>query len=818
MTELIKDVVYSLRMLRKNPWVSGAAVLALALGIGANIAIFSVTNTLLLRPLAYPEPDRLVQIQRQTRKELSPTFSEEKYLFWRQGGRVFQGMAAYDGLPHGYILKGDGHPEIVDGARVSGEFFQVFGVRPAVGRWISPEDDRPGAAGTAVLSHGLWQQRFGGDPGVVGQQVSLDGESFTVVGVMPEDFRYPAGIRLWTSLRADPAHPADAEVLLITARLADGVSRDAALTEMEQINRRYLEFKGWGESDDRASVLPLQVFLNGDYRQALLVLLAAVGLVLLIACANVTNLQLARFAGRRREVAIRTALGASSSRMARLILTESLVLAGLGGLGGLALCGLALRPLVALAPAAVSASQEVVVDGSVLAFAVGIALLTGLLAGIAPILQARRVPVNETVKEGSTGSGVGGGRLGSRVRYGLVVLEVALALILMVGAGLLVKSFAGLRSVDPGFDAGNVLTLKIPLPPARYGAAGGMEKLQRELLPEIQAVPGVRSAALSTNLPLELGADMTFVIDGRWSPGSKEGTGIGQYRAVTPAYFDALEVAVKRGRKIAPSDTAGAPGVVLLNETAAKRYFPGENPLGRRLVIGLPDMVEQADPAPREIVGIVEDVRETSLESDPPAILYVPLEQMPPSLGALIIQLLPMNVVVRTEQDPGLLTRSVEERVWAFDPDLPVANVQPMEERVARSIGSRRFHAVLLGSLAVLALVLASLGVYGVLAYLVTQRTREIGIRIALGGDRGQIHRLVLRQGMVPVLLGIALGLAGALASSRLLAGFLYGVSATDPSAMAGVAMVMAAVALLATYLPARRASRLDPMEALRNE
>ncbi|HLX07813.1 MAG TPA: ABC transporter permease [Thermoanaerobaculia bacterium] len=822
MRDLLQDFAFGLRLLRRNPWLSAAAVLLLALGIGANTAIFSVLDAVLLKPLPYRQPERLVELEVVDRSEVEPVFSEEKYLAWRAGARSFSALAAYDALEpgHSFVLRVEGHPELVAGTRVSQEFFAILGVPAALGRVFQADEDRPGGRPVVVLSHRLWRRAFAGDPGVLGRRYDLDGTPYTIVGVMPPGFRLPASAELWTPLRLDAASHQHAQDLLAMGRLRPGVSAAQAQAEMAAVNRHYLVSQGWGDSRERPRLAPLSDFLRGAYRQPLTLALSAVAVVLLIACANIANLQLARFAARQREIAIRASLGASGIRILRQLLAESTVLALLGGGLGLALCGLLMPPLLALAPPELAGGPAgpAVLDARVFGFALLVSLLTGFLAGIAPALEASRARLQQSVAEGTSGAGGAGGRRGRKMRHSLVVMETALALLLLISAGLLIRSFAGLRTTDPGFRADHLLTLKMWLPPGPYGQPGALERLQRELLPEIAAMPGVRGATLATSAPLELGAEMTFVIPGRYVPGGKEGQGIAQYRGVSAEYFQALGIKLRGGRWLLPGDGARAPGVVLLNETAAHRFFPGQNPLGQRLDIGLPDMPEQADPAPREVVGVVADVRDVELASQPAPILYVPLAQVPPSLATLLVQRLPINLLVDTAGAPGNLAHAVRDRIWAHQPDLAITGIVPMAAIVDRSLAAPEFQMLLLSWLALLALLLAALGIYGVIAYLVAQRTREIGIRMALGGHRGDIQRLMVRQGMAPALLGIGIGLVAALAASRLLRGLVTGVSPTDLATFTGVPLLMAGIALLATWLPARRASRVNPTEALRYE
>jgi putative ABC transport system permease protein len=823
MKNVFQDLAFGLRLLRRNPWLSAAAVSLLALGIGANTAIFSVLDAVLLKPLPYREPQRLVACEVVDKNQVEPLFSEEKYLAWRAGGRPFTAMAAYDALEpgHNFVLRTEGHPELVAGTRVSHEFFAILGVSAALGRVFDGAEDRPGAPPVVVLSHRLWRRAFGGDPGVLGRRYALDGRPYTIVGVMPEAFRLPASAELWTPLRLDPASHQHAQDLLALARLRPGIGAAQAEAEMNAVNRHYLASQGWGDSRERPRLVPLSDFLRGTYRGPLTLALTAVAVVLLIACANIANLQLARFAARRREIAIRASLGASAVRILRQLLAESMLLALLGGGLGLLLCGMLMPPLLALAPPELAAggpAGPAVLDARVFGFALALSLLTGFLAGIAPALEASRARLQQSVAEGTPGAGGAGGRRARRMRHSLVVAETALALLLLISAGLLIRSFAGLRTTDLGFRADHLLILKTWLPPGPFGQPGALERLQRELLPDVAALPGVRSAALTTSAPLELGAEMTFIIPGRYVPGGKEGHDIAQYRGVSADYFQTLGIPLRAGRSLLPSDSAGSAGVLVLNETAARRIFPGQNPLGQHLHIGLPDMPQQADPAPREVVGVVADVRDVELASQPAPILYVPLAQVPASLATLIVERLPLNLLVRTASAPATLARAVEDRMWAHQPDLAITGVMPMQAIVQRSLAAPEFQMLLLSWLALLALLLAALGLYGVIAYQVAQRTREIGIRMALGGHRSDILRLVVRQGMLPALVGIGIGLLAALGATRLLRGLVTGVSPTDLATFTGVPLLMTAIALLATWLPARRASRIDPVEALRYE
>jgi predicted permease len=749
----------------------------------------------------------------------SPSVSIPRYQFWRDQSESYEAYAAYDVLGNGMNLTGDGPPERLVGFRVTHGFFDVMGIPPLHGRTLHDAEDDPGAPKVAVLSYPLWQRRFGGDPGIVGDFITLNGERHEVVGVMPATLKHPETAELWTGLQLEPASQERANYLFATGRLKDGVTVAAARAEADAIGVGFREFLAEGENPDQTfTVEPLQEALYGDLRPALLVLFGAVGLVLLIACANVANLQLARSAARQAEMGVRAALGAGKGRIVRQLLTESVVLSLLGGLLGIALAAVAIPSILALAPQAsvmVPSMERVSLDPWVFLFALGIALCTGLLFGLAPALQASRVDVNATVKEGSTGSGAGRG--GRRLRLGLVVLETALALVLLVGAGILIKSFAGLRSTDPGFATANRVTLKLALAEQSYQTAADLDRLTQVLLPQVQALPGVKNAALTHTLPTEPGPDLPFTIEGRFDMESGEGIGDGQYRTITPGYFETMGIRLMAGRTLESRDNAQGVPVALINETAARRFWPDSDPLGARITMGGPFVPELSDPEPRQIIGIVQDVREMGLEQDAPSIVYVPMSQMPDNLARLAIQLLPTNLVVESQGDPMALVAPIRAEVLRYDPAQPVSQIATLEQVMSRSLGSQRFNMTLLGILAGLALLLSAVGIYGVLAYLVGQRTREIGIRMALGANRSTVLRLVLRQGMAAVGLGIVLGIVAALGANRLMSSMVFGVNLADPAAFGIVASILGLVAFAATWLPGRRAARVNPVTALRS-
>ncbi|HEX6904694.1 MAG TPA: ABC transporter permease [Thermoanaerobaculia bacterium] len=820
----LQNIRYAARVLLRTPGFTIVAVLTLALGIGANTAIFSVVSGVLLRPLPFAEPEELVQLQRQFREGQSPMVAIPKFLYCRDHNDVFEGVAAYDTLGSGFNITGEGAPERITGSRVSHEFFRVFGVQPALGRDFAPEEDRPGAPKVAILSHDLWKRRFGGERSILNQVVTLNGEGYRIVGVAPASFRYPATAELWTPAEIDPASQEKANYLEITARLKDGVSLEQAESAMKVVTERYRKAYPdmMGETESFAAV-SLRERLYGRLRPALLVLLGAVGCVLLIACVNVANLQLARAAARRREIAVRTALGAGTSRIFGQLIMESLVLAMTGGAAGLLVGFWILKPLVALSPAdalgpaGTAALPPLGIDARVMAFTFALSLAAGLLFGLMPALQAVRSNLREPLQEGTTRST--GGARGGLARRLLVVSEVALALILITGAALLTKSFAGLMRTDPGFEPEGVITMKLSLPEARYGDPEVLERFGRQLAERVEGLPGVRSASLASSLPMELGPDLPFAIMGKWPGGdSFEGAGNAQFRGMTPGYFEALGLRLVRGRFLGATDDAHSEPVALINEAAAREYWKGEDPLGARIRVGVPVTIELADKMPRRIVGIVKDVRESGLDEPPPPIIYVPAGQVAPPAVAMLVRLLPLSLVVKVEGSPEGLADSLRRQVWAIDPQQPVGEIGTMEQVVTRSLGSHRFNMLLMGCLALLALALAGVGIYGVLSYLVSQRTREIGVRMALGASARNVLRLVVGQGLAPVLIGVAIGLAGAFGLTRLLAGLLVGVSATDLTSFVLAPVVLTAVALLASSVPARRASRMDPLLALRRD
>jgi putative ABC transport system permease protein len=801
MRSLLQDVRYAVRRLLKSPGFALVAVGALTLGIGANTAIFSVVNSVLLRPLPYPEPEQLVQVwesrprMNMPRSEVAP----HEFLAWAERSQSFRQLAANDLTE--YNLTGRGEPERVTGALVTAGYFPLFGVSPAQGRTFLAEEDQPGKDNVVVLGHELWRSRFNSDPSVVGQSVSLDGVPCTVVGVMPRGFRLPdgAGLARPIAFTVEDRAKAGSHFLNVYGRLKEGVALAQAGGEMATVAGRVEQDFGDVNAGHRVVLVPLHEQVVGGARTALLVLLGAVGLVLLIACANVANLLLARAAGRRREVAVRAALGASRWRIVRQLLAESVLLSALGGAAGLLLAVWGVDLLVSLDPTGVQRAGEVTLDWRVLGFTFGLSLLTGLLFGLAPALQASKADFNESLKEGGR-SAQGLGR--SRLRGALVVSEVALTLVLLVGAGLLVKSFRQLLAVDSGLDPHGVLTLDVSLPQAKYAERQQITSFYERLIEQAAALPGVEAAGAVSVLPLAGNDNSNFVqIEGRPPQPAGQALRAGR-RNVSADYFRALGIPVKRGRAFNASDAKDAPPVVVINESLARSFFAGEDAVGKRIRTG--------EKSPWvEVVGVVGDVRHRGLDVETRPEMFFPHLQTPSRQ---------MTLVVRAAGDPAALAGPLRVRVRELDRDQPVGNVKTMETWVAESVASRRFSVLLLGVFACVAAGLAALGLYGVVSYSVAQRTHEIGLRVALGARPRDVLRLVIRQGMTLTLLGTAVGLLAALALTRVMSGLLFGVGATDLATFVAVPLMLLTVALLACYLPARRATKVDPMVALRHE
>jgi predicted permease len=821
--ELIEDFThdtgYAFRILRRSPGFTATAILALALGIGANTAIFTVVNSVLLQPLAYPEPDRLVQLELSSPQGNANITSIPKYIAWKAQTQVFSDVAAYDVGGPGMNLTGDGLPEQLKGINVSASYFRVFGVPFAAGRPFSDEEDRPGGPKLAVLSNGLWHNRFGGDPGVVGKTLELGGESYQVTGVAGGSFSADPPVDIYLPLQADPNTTNGAHYLRATARLKPGVTLDMAKAQMKVAAADYArKFTNSLGPQDGFTAEPLRDTVVGDVRKALLVLLGAVSFVLLIACANVANLLLARATLRRREIAIRSSIGAGRGRIIRQLLTESVLLSLAGGALGLLIGYAGVRALLTLNPGDIPRIGQrgalLMLDWRVLVFTLVISFLTGILFGLIPAFNASRTDLNATLKESGLRSG--SGLLRNKSRSLLVIAEMSLAVVLLVGAGLMIRTFGMLRSVDPGFDAHNVLTMEMSLTGARFGKTAGVTQLVRDTQRRVESLPGVASFASTCCLPLQGGFGLPFIIEGRpLTEGPYHGGG--SWRTISPGYFDVFRIPLLRGRLFTDRDDAAAGRVVVINEGLAKQYWPNGDAVGQRILIGKGVGPEFAEPA-REIIGIVGDVRNQGLGSNPDPIMYVPVAQVTDGVTALNNKIIPLTLLVRTKIQPFSLSEDIQREIRAASGGLPVAHIRSMEQVRGESTSRSDFNMTLLAIFAGIGLLLAAIGIYGLTSYSVEQRTQEIGIRMALGAGPDDVRRMVVMQGMWLAFIGVFLGVAAALALTRLIANLLYGVKPWDPISIASVAALLISIALFATYIPARRASRVDPMVSLRYE
>lgn len=802
--ELWQDLRYGVRTLRKNPRFTAVAVIVLALGIGANTAIFSVVNGVLLRPLPYPDSDQVVSIFQHDTKvgiERAPV-SFANFIDYRARAQSFAGMAAL--RPFGFDWTGEGEPETFHAWLVTEDFFNVMGLGALHGRVPSREEFQPGRELVVVVSHGLWQRRFGGDPGVVGRRLTLDGKPFTVVGVMPPEFHLmdKRGMIAPYTLNESDARRRGANFLTVVGRLKPGVPLTQAQTEMRDVAGRLAQEYPQTNREMSATVVRISEQMLGGVRPALLVLLGAVALVLLIACANVASLMLARGSERGRELAIRAALGAGRFRVVRQLLTESFIIALLGGIFGVLLAWWGLDMILALSPGSLPRSEHVGISLPVLGFAIALSLMTAVGFGLVPSLHFSRSDLQDTLKEGGRTASAGVAR--HRLRRGLVVAEIALALVLLVGAGLLVRSFARLISVDPGFTPENALALQVHVY-EQYPTPEQQSAFFEETLFRLAALPGVKAAGGTTAPPFENGieVDSDFAIHGQPPPApGQEPTA--QHTIVTSDFFRAIGVKLSRGRVFEKSDHANAPPVVIINETFARRYFPGEDPLGKQILVR-----RLTRPVVREIVGVVGDVRHTGLDSPTKPELFMHMLQVP--FGS-------MTFVVRTDSDPVALLPAVKREVWSVNRNLPFYSVATMEQLIADTLKERRLSLALLGTFALLALAVAAVGLYGLISFSTSQRTHEIGVRMALGAQGRDIVKLILGEGLLLTLIGVALGAAGAFMLTSFMRGLLFGVSSSDPATYAAVAILLTAVALLACYLPARRATKVDPLIALRTE
>jgi putative ABC transport system permease protein len=803
-SSMLSDLRFALRSIARRPVLSLILVLILGVGLGANAAMFSVVDTVLLEPLPYPEADRLVWMWSRTPSGQNNTVAALDYVDYRERNTTLEYLASYSTWPERYVITGGDEPEVLVGAAASSNLFRTLGVEPVVGRGLLPEDEDPTLGNPVVLGYGLWQRRFGGDPGIVGQTVSLEGTLYEVVGVMPAGFAFPSWAELWRPVRMNEpvAQGRGNNNFRVLGRLRPGVKIEQAESDLISIATGIAEEFPDFKQDWSVSLIPLRDIFVGGVRSVLWILLGAVALVLLVACANVAALLLARATAREGEVAVRMALGASRGRVARQLLTESVVTAVIGGALGLAVAYGLIEGLPRVGGESLSLLAGVDLDGTALAFMLVVSVATGLLFGLAPAIRAPQLQLVDALKEGHRGMrGTGGLRLQS----GLVVGQVALSLILLVSSGLLIRSFLKLQEEEIGFQPRGVLTARLRLPQAEYGADRHPNLFYEAALERVRALPGVEAAGVITALPVIGGFGPWNYIHAEGRPAATPAERRGATRrVVTPGYFEAMGIPLIRGRTFGSSDNADSPNVVVISRSLADEFFPGEDPVGRSIVLSGWD-----PPVYLEVVGVVGDVRLGSLERDMESTMYWPMAQ-----GGR----LSAYMVVRTSGEPAALAPTLRAAIREVDPNVPVSNLRPMSGVVSSSLAQNRFRTLLLGAFAGVAMLLAALGLYGVLAQLVGRRTHELGVRIALGADRASVLGWVLRYGLRLTVIGIVFGLVGAAATTRVVRGVLFGVEPLDPTTFAGTTLVLMLVALAAALLPAWRATRVDPVESLRTE
>jgi len=820
METFFQDLKHSLRMFWASRGFTAAAVAALALGIGANTAIFSVVNTILLKPVPFPDPDRVVSFQNTSPEGSGGGASPAKFQHWRSQTSVVEDVTAYRA---GVVnLTGNGFPEQLQSNEVSANYFRLFGAPVILGRTFTPQEDLPNGDKVVVLSYAFWRRRFGGDPQILGKTISLSGSPYVVIGIIGPDFdirQFTTAPDVWTPFQLDPNTTDQGHYFQAAGRLKPGVTLGQAQARLRLSAEEYRrKFPDALRPKDGFSVVPILDAVVGNVRSSLAVLLGAVSFVLLIACANVANLLLARAVGRRREIAIRAAIGAGRGRIIRQLLTESLLLSLGGAVGGLALGLVGIRALLAVNTAGLPRVGEngslVALDWRVLAFTVLVAVVTGLLFGLIPALHSSRVELSSALKESSGRSGSGFRQ--NKTRTILVVSEIALAIILLVGAALLIRTSVALAGVKPGFDAGHVLTMRMSLTGPRFLKTAGIEQLSREGVERLRALPGVVNASATCCIPLEGGYGLPFLVVGRpLDKGPFHGGG--GYTIISPSYFDVFKIPILRGRAFTERDDASGERVVIINQAMARQFWPKGDPLADQIWIGKGIMRELATETPRKIIGIVGDVHDGGLNQDPQPIMYVPNAQVPDALNALNVRIIPMAWVVRTRGEPYAMSAAIQEQLRQVS-GLPVSDIRSMDVVISRSTSRQRFNMWLMTIFGGTALLLAAIGIYGLMAYSVQQRTQEIGIRLALGAESGDVRNMVVFQGMRLSLVGVLVGVGAAFGLSRLIASFLFGVKANDPVVFVAIPILLSAVALFAVWLPARRATEIDPVNALRYE
>ena len=818
MEQFLQDVRYAVRTLSQQRAFTFAAITALALGIAATTAVFSVVDAILLRPFPYPDPDRIVMFMNTSPNGSGPAASPAKFAHWRQQADVVQDAAAIrDGTEN---FTGGDVPEQVHAGQVSEGYFRLLGARPLLGRTFSADEDRPNGARVAVISYGWWTRRFASDQSIIGKTIQLGGDPYTVIGVIARGFdpsEFGDSPDVWTPFQLDPNSTDQGHYFMAGARLKPGVSLAQAQARLRQSAEAFrTKFPNALGKKQSFSVEPIQDVFIRNSRSILMVLLAAVAGVLLIACANVANLLLVRSTVRRREMAIRAAMGAGTGRIVRQLLTESVLLAIAGGTLGLGLGLTGIRWLLSINTAGLprvgDAGSAVHLDWRVVAFTAAISIVTGLLFGVAPAVHAARDDLNGVLREGS---GAAGGGRHTRLRSSLVVLEVALALTLVIGSGLLIRTSLALRAVSPGFDADNVLTMRMAFTGPRFASSTAVEQTIRDGVTRLRMVPGVVAASAACCVPLEGGYGLPFKIVGRPLDNGPFNGG-GSWTTASPGYFEVLKIPVLRGRAFSDRDTKDATPVVIINESMAKQYWKNGDPLTDRLVIGRGVMKEFAGEPDRQIIGVVADSRDGGLNQDPGPKMFIPQAQVPDPVNALNTRLSPMAWVIRTSVPPMSISAAVQEQLRQAT-GLPVSDIRSMDQIVSRSVSRERFNTLLMMIFALSALTLAAIGIYGVMAYAVQQRTREIGVRLALGAQPGAVRTMVVVQGLRLALVGVAIGVGTAFGLSRYMSSLLFGVQPRDPLIFIGVPVLLAIVALLAVWVPAARASRIDPLGALRS-
>jgi predicted permease len=814
--DLWNDVKHALQMFCKNPGFTIAAVAALALGIGANTAIFSVVNAVLLKPLTYPDADRMVEFLFPSNLANNFLTSIPEFHAYQRATSVFKEVAAYDVAGPGFNLTGD-RPEQLHGIHVTEGYFRLFGAKVMLGRTFTPQEDSPNGGKVVVMSYGLWQRRFAGNPAVVGKPLSLGNEPYTIVGVLGKEFLSDPQADIWVPFQFAPVSDDMNHFFQVAGLLRPGITLAQANAQLKLAASQYHREFPKGDQQQQFAVEPLRDSIVGDVRKSLLILLGAVSLVLLIACANVANLLLVRATGRKREFAIRSALGAGRGRIVRQLLTESVLLSVTGGILGTVLGFVGLRALLAISPAGLPRIGEngsaVGVDWRVLGFTLVVSLLTGIIFGLFPALSASRSDLNSTLKESSNRAGTGFRQ--SKARSMLVVSEVSLALVLLIGSALLIRTFLALHGVGPGFDPHNVLTMEMSLTGERYQKTAGVAQLSRAGRERLNALPGVEAAAAAYWLPIQVDDGLPFQIIGRAVEKGRYGA---RWMSVSPGYLGLFKIPILRGRDFTENDTAAAPGVALINEALAKQLWPNEDPVGQHIIVGK-DMGPTLEGEPvREIIGVVADTHNTGLGRAPDPMMMVPVAQVTDGYTAAYSDIQPLLWMVRTRGDSHQVTAAVAEQLRLASGGFPVAHIRTMDEVMGRSTSRESFNMLLLTIFGAVALVLAAIGIYGLMAYSVEQRTQEMGIRMALGAGRSAVRKLGVWHGMRLALLGVAVGIAAAFALTRLIASFLFGVKSWDPVVFLSATLILSAVALLAVWLPATRASKVDPMQALRAE